>query len=110
MVTRTLEACFCGFCWTLLLMLGWRNVHRTAWPEGGLTVLFAALVGCIATDFAAGLAHWFCDTFFEEDTPVIGPYLIGPFREHHRDPLAMTAHGFLEVNGNSCLILIPFVA
>ena len=59
-----------------------------------------------AADWVSGLAHWFCDTFFEEDTAVIGPALILPFREHHRDPLAMMRHGFLELNGNNCLGLV----
>ncbi len=56
---------------------------------------------------ASGLTHWFCDTFFREDTPGIGPMLIHPFREHHRDPAAMTRHGFLELTGNSCLGVLP---
>jgi len=33
--------------------------------------------------------------------------VILPFREHHRDPLAMTRHGFLEISGNICLVLVP---
>lgn len=58
----------------------------------------AAVLGVLATDLTSGVVHWFCDTFLEEDTPIAGPLLIAPFREHHRDPLAMTRHGFLEVN------------
>jgi len=72
--------------------------------------LLAAAAGWLAADFASGLVHWFADTFFEEDTPGIGPLLIQPFREHHRDPQAMTRHGFLELTGNSCLVLLPVVA
>jgi ubiquitin-conjugating enzyme E2 variant len=64
-------------------------------------------VGVLIADFASGLVHWFCDTVFEEDTPVVGPLVILPFREHHRDPLAMTRHGFLEISGNICLVLVP---
>lgn len=56
----------------------------------------------VATDFASGMFHWFCDSFFERDTPVIGKLLIEPFREHHRDPTGMTRHGFLELHGNNC--------
>ena len=48
-----------------------------------------------------GFVHWFCDTFFDETTPLVGPGLIAPFREHHRDPLLMTRHGFLELTGSS---------
>lgn len=69
----------------------------------------AAAAGWLAADFASGLVHWFADTFFEEDTRWIGPLLIQPFREHHRDPQAMTQHSFLELTGNSCLVLLPVV-
>jgi ubiquitin-conjugating enzyme E2 variant len=69
--------------------------------------LLAIPAGWLAADLASGLVHWFADSFFEEDTPLIGPLLIQPFREHHRDPLAMTRHGFLELTGNSCLLLLP---
>jgi ubiquitin-conjugating enzyme E2 variant len=71
------------------------------WP-----LLIGATAGYLAGDFLSGIVHWFCDTFFEEDTPLIGRVLIHPFREHHRDPLAMTRHGFAEIAGNSCLGLL----
>ena len=35
-------------------------------------VLPAFLLGYLLADMLSGTAHWFCDTFFEEDTPVIG--------------------------------------
>ena len=66
--------------------------------------------GVLVADVGSGLIHWFCDSVFEEDTPVIGPLIILPFREHHRDPLAMTRHTFLEVTGNICLALVPALA
>jgi len=75
------------------------------WP--GWLLPMAGLVGILIADLGSGLVHWFCDSVFEEDTPLVGPLIIHPFREHHRDPLAMTQHGFLEVTGNSCLILAP---
>ena len=58
----------------------------------------------------SGLIHWFCDRFFRADTPVLGPLLIRPFREHHRDPEAMTRHGLLELHGNSCIPVIAALA
>ena len=66
-----------------------------------------ATVGYLAGDLMSGVVHWFCDTFFEEDSPLVGRVLIHPFREHHRDALAMTRHGFAEIAGNSCLALVP---
>ncbi len=67
----------------------------------------AAVVGYLAADLASGLVHWFCDKFFEEDTPIVGRMIIAPFREHHRDPLALTRHGFLDLNGNNALVAAP---
>ncbi len=80
-----------------------------SWTDFALLAL-AVPAGLLLADFVSGCAHWFCDRFFEEDTPVLGPLLIAPFREHHRDPLAMTRHGFLELNGNSALALAPLLA
>jgi ubiquitin-conjugating enzyme E2 variant len=73
-------------------------------------LLLAAVLGMLATDFISGLVHWFCDGFFREDTPVLGPLLIGPFREHHRDPQAMTQRPFLQINHNNCVGMLPILA
>ena len=89
--------------WLVLAMRAWRSVESIGDVAIALTALLTAYA---AADWLSGLAHWFCDTFFDEDTPVIGAALIQPFREHHRDPLAMTRHGFLELNGNNCLALV----
>ena len=61
-------------------------------------------------DLLAGLVHWACDRFFTDKTPVLGPALIAPFREHHLDPLAMTRRGFLDVNGSNCFAVLPVLA
>jgi hypothetical protein len=79
--------------------LGW-------WPM----ILASVLVGVAAADAATGFVHWFGDTFLSEDTPLLGPVLIQPFREHHRDPLAITRHGFFEVSGNNAGALAPLLA
>jgi hypothetical protein len=76
-----------------------------------ITIILLALpIGYLLADVAAGTMHWFCDSFFEEDTPFIGPSFVRPFREHHRDPLSITRHGFLELNGNSCVAVAPLAA
>jgi hypothetical protein len=76
-----------------------------------LAIVLAALpIGYLLADIAAGTMHWFCDSFFEEDTPFIGPTFVRPFREHHRDPMSITRHGFLELNGNSCVAVAPVSA
>lgn len=76
-----------------------------------LPICAGAVLGYLLADVVSGLVHWICDTFFQDDTPLIGRAFIQPFREHHVDPLAITRHGFLEVNGNSCLaLLLPVTA
>jgi hypothetical protein len=92
-----------------LLALGSRITERvSAWQEVFLIVA-GLLVGYIAADLLSGVVHWFCDTCFSETTPGIGRRLIGPFREHHRDPAAMTRHGLLELSGNSGWGVLPIV-
>jgi hypothetical protein len=81
----------------------WKGLQLLSMFAGGALGFFIA-------DVASGVVHWFCDTFFQDDTPLIGRAFIRPFREHHEDPLAITRHGFFEVNGNNCLALVPFVA
>ncbi len=86
------------------------DLLRSATAAVGWGALALALpLGYLLADFLSGCAHWFCDTFFDENTPGIGPLLIAPFREHHQDPLSITRHGFLELNGNSALALAPLL-
>ena len=102
-----LEAVAVSVFFGLVALLGLRVVRGASeGAEAGWFVL-AAAAGYAMADVASGLTHWFCDSFFREDTPGIGPVLIRPFREHHRDPAGMTRHGFLELVGNSCLGVLP---
>lgn len=64
-------------------------------------------VGFAVADFVGGAVHWFADTYFDPGTPVVGPLLIEPFRDHHRDPQGITRHGFLERTGNNALATVP---
>ena len=89
-----------ALCWTLLLRIFAETAPR-------LPIVYSAaaiLLGIVLSDFMSGFLHWFFDTFFEETTPFIGPHLITPFREHHRDPTGMTHHGFLELTGTESRI------
>jgi ubiquitin-conjugating enzyme E2 variant len=60
--------------------------------------LLGGMAGALAADGATGLVHWACDTWGDARTPVVGSRLIAGFREHHRDPSAMLAHHWVEVN------------
>jgi ubiquitin-conjugating enzyme E2 variant len=93
----------------LLGLLAARLARGFSEGNQALWILPAVAAGYALADVASGLIHWFCDRFFEETTPGIGPLLIHPFREHHRDPSAMTRHGFLELTGNSCLGVAPLL-
>jgi ubiquitin-conjugating enzyme E2 variant len=85
----------------------WRGVHS---PADAIAVIAMLAAGYVMADLLTGFVHWFCDTFFDPVTPIIGPGLIAPFREHHRDPLLMTRHGFLELTGSSFRGLVPVLA
>src|SRR5258706_3544360 len=91
----------------LFFILAVVNSFSLAVPIWYLPV--AALAGWLLADLLSGLAHWAGDSFGSERTPVLGPALIRPFREHHTDPRAMTRHDFVEVNGASCLGCLPFL-
>ena len=54
--------------------------------------------------------HWLADRYFEPTTPLLGPMLIAPFREHHVDPLAITRHDFFEISGNNAMVTLPVLA
>lgn len=75
--------------------------------------LLISFVGYVAADFMSGLVHWIGDTWGNPSLPIVGPYFIRPFREHHVDQAAITRHVFTETNGANCLatmvVLLPTV-
>lgn len=86
-------------------LAAWALARLAAAP--GWLVAAALVAAWIAADFLSGVTHWAFDTWGNVRTPLIGRSFIRPFREHHRDPAAMTRHGFLELTGNSCLGVSP---
>lgn len=71
---------------------------------------FAGIGGYLWADFVSGFFHFLADTYGSVHTPFLGPVFFRTFREHHVDPLAITRHGFLEVNGANCIVSLPFLA
>ncbi len=95
-----------GVAWILALL------PRTAGllsPELAPITLVGILGGYALADLLAGGVHWIADRFFEPETPLLGPMLIAPFREHHEDPGAIARHDFFEISGNNALVTLPFV-
>jgi hypothetical protein len=90
----------------VLALRVWRALET---PAQSAMVLLATATGYLLADLLTGFVHWFCDTFFDEATPFVGPGLIAPFRERHRDPMLMTRHGFLELTGSSFRGLAPLL-
>ncbi len=66
-------------------------------------VVAGLVAGALLVDLVTGLVHWACDTWGDEDVPVLGPGLIHSFREHHVDPRAMLAHDAVFVNRETAL-------
>ncbi len=94
----------------LAAVLAYRTLPALFGAEAAWLLVPAAAVAYLAADLGAGVVHWYCDTFFREDTPVVGPTIIRGFREHHRDPSGITRHSFAEVNGSNCWAMVPLLA
>ena len=93
----------------LIVRLGWRVAVVTladglVWP-----VLVALALGWAAADLVAGSVHWFCDSFFSPETPILGPVILR-FRDHHVHPQHIVELGFLEQDINNILLALAPVA
>lgn len=55
-------------------------------------ILAFQLEALAVADLITGAVHWLEDTYFSEDTPVIGASVIRPNRQHHTHPRALLAN------------------
>jgi len=69
----------------------------------------ATAAGLLVADFVSGFGHWLFDRYLSEDAPILGPLAVRPFREHHADPQELVRHGFVELNGDTALAMLPFL-
>lgn len=63
----------------------------------------AILPAYFLADLFSGLVHWVCDSFGSSTTPLWGPMLIKPFRDHHNDPGKITRISLIENLGASAI-------
>jgi ubiquitin-conjugating enzyme E2 variant len=107
----TIQSAFDACAIATFVALAWwwiAGLHIDA--LGSLAIAAAAtLAASVVTDFGTGFAHWAADTWGSERVPIIGSTFIGPFREHHIDPKAITRHDFLETNGASASVVLPLL-
>ena len=89
----------------LVATLTWRLAsggHLTEW-----WVPMALALGAAAADLTSGLIHWGADTWGRDDSPVIGPRLLVPFRVHHVNPDDFLRRRFIDTNGEVAMIFAP---
>lgn len=86
----------------LALFYGQEILRRLS-LETALPVAAGLFAGILSADLVTGVVHWACDTWGDEETPLVGASLIYSFREHHRDPKAMLNHDWVEVSGHAAL-------
>jgi hypothetical protein len=82
-----------------------RHLHALSW-----WIPPALFAGIAAADFLSGLVHWAADTWGRDDTPIVGPRLLVPFRVHHVNPDDFVTRPFLDTNGDVALIAVPILA
>ena len=104
---RAVEILSISAVFSMLVWFTWRCalVASHTGPWGWLALLSIGLLGFIGADLVSGLVHWAGDTIGDTTVPFLGKNFIGPFREHHVDPKAITRHDFVETNGNNCIVV-----
>jgi ubiquitin-conjugating enzyme E2 variant len=73
-------------------------------------IVLEALLVLVLVDFASGFIHWVEDTFWVEQTPVLGSWLVGPNELHHRDGSAFVRNNWLQSSWDLLLAALAIVA
>lgn len=82
--------------------------RELGWLSLAVVIVVGAPVAWVLADFVSGLVHWFADTYGADDTPLFGPWLIKPFRQHHQYARDICTHNLVLTIGNSCTVAAPF--
>jgi len=94
----------------LLFALGaWDLTAALTQPSALVAALGGAALGWLAADFGSGLVHWLCDRFGDERTPLVGPLVIAPFREHHVDPQILARKDFYAATSSNAWIALALL-
>jgi len=59
-------------------------------------ILAQTILTVLAADFVSGLVHWMEDTFWDEDTPVVGAWIVRPNALHHENGAAFLKNSWLQ--------------
>lgn len=73
------------------------------------TCLLAIVLAWIAADFVSGMVHWLADTWGSETMPWLGPRFLTPFRVHHVTPQSFLDCNFMDTNGDTAMLGVPFL-
>ncbi len=105
--TLVFETCCVLTAYGLILLHLYRiSNHFSLWHWD---CLFAILLGWLAADLASGVVHWLADTWGSESMPWLGPRFLTPFRVHHVTPHSFLECKFMDTNGDTAMIGIPFL-
>ena len=80
------------------------GLHVQEWSWWYLPV---AVLAIITADFLSGMVHWFADTWFDQDMPILGRRFLRPFRVHHLNPNDILRRDFVDINGDTAIPIIP---
>lgn len=98
-----------GYCCYLL----YYHAGSFSLLEMAISCAVGFVIGFTIADMSSGILHWGADNYFNNDTPVIGKSVVGPFRYHHVDPMSIHNHGWFETNdstmGVTSVLCIMFV-
>lgn len=99
---------FVSLCFLTTLLV--QTIRNQLTEEFFVFGIIFFVLGYALADLMTGTVHWFCDSFFSENTPLIGPLIIASFREHHTHPQLFTQDKFIEQDTTSFfLLLVPLV-
>jgi plasmanylethanolamine desaturase len=69
-----------------------------------MRIFFEILLTLVAVDFVSGLVHWMEDTFWTEETPIVGRWIVRPNSLHHRNGMAFVENNWFRSSWDLLLL------